>query len=209
MFIIGRVDFTDFMETTSGWISVMPILLPGAIACMVQLFFSRRLHILGNRLWLTIFIATCSMCTLVGSLGLSVTFLLRNNPTIYGRSKPFACLLFFSSAVADVTITLAMTYSLRRYRAGGYDATNRVLDSVIQRESLPFCGNFVYVLLVLIVSHRAEWFHHIISCHRGDLSRHIHGMHYFCCILNCDGLPRSIANSTRNFTSIPRTRWLL
>lgn len=141
-----------------NWLIAADPMLAGGIACIVQLFFAWRLHIIGStrypelvarepprssalaeyviakQNWLTAFICICSFATLLGGIGTGIGVLWVKEYTHFLRFEPIASVWGVSAAVADFTITVAMTYHLRRAK-GGFEATDRLLNRVIQRKS--------------------------------------------------------------------------
>ncbi|KZP18612.1 hypothetical protein FIBSPDRAFT_1046113 [Athelia psychrophila] len=138
-----------------NWLIAADPMLAGGIACIVQLFFAWRLHIIGStrypelvtrepprssalaeyviakQNWLTAFICICSFATLLGGIGTGIGVLWVKEYTHFLRFEPIASVWGVSAAVADFTITVAMTYHLRRAK-GGFEATDRLLNRVIQ-----------------------------------------------------------------------------
>lgn len=133
LFIDGWGDLTAF--ETGTWLLASDPMLAGIIACMVQLFFAWRLQIISKQWWLTAFIAICSVATVCGAVGTGIAVLWVEKFTLFQTFEPIVIVWEVSGVVADVTIAIAMTYYLRRYR-GSFEATDRLLDRIILRESL-------------------------------------------------------------------------
>ncbi|KZP05266.1 hypothetical protein FIBSPDRAFT_967434 [Athelia psychrophila] len=123
----------------------------GLTQCAVQLFFAWRLHIISaipyqsstfslrgfmitKQHWLTVFICICSLPTLVGYVGTGLAALLVKDYLHLASIAPIVLTSGFSTVVADVLITLAMTYHLHRAK-GTFARTDRFLDHIIQHES--------------------------------------------------------------------------
>lgn len=109
----------------------------GLTQCTVQLFFAWRLHIISTSTkqhWLTVFICICSLLTLVGDVGTGIASLRVKDYLHLTSIAPIALTSGFSTIVADVLITLAMTYHLHCAK-GTFSRTDRLLDRIIQRES--------------------------------------------------------------------------
>lgn len=143
-------------------------MLAGLIAFQVQMFFAWRLHIIGStrypelvaqkppwssllaeyviakQNWLTSFICICSFATLLGGMGTGMAILWIKEYTLFLRFEPIASVWGISAAVADFTITVAMTYHLRRAK-GGFEATDRLLDRVIQRKPSTIVFDIIHV----------------------------------------------------------------
>ncbi|KZP10695.1 hypothetical protein FIBSPDRAFT_838256 [Athelia psychrophila] len=123
----------------------------GLTQCTVQLFFAGRLHIIATpypgltqlsifswrnfmitkQHWLTVFICICSLLTLVGDVGTGIASLRVKDYRHLASIAPIALTSGFSTIVADVLITLAMTYHLHRAK-GTFARTDRFLDRIIQ-----------------------------------------------------------------------------
>lgn len=124
------------------------------VACMVQGFFAWRLQIVAQQAWLTTFIIICSACTLLGGIGTGIAVLWVKSYALFGTFKPIASIWLISATIADITITLALTYHLRR-RRGSFGATDRLLDRIVQRELRVSC--FIRTILMIYSDH-SEWF---------------------------------------------------
>ncbi|KZP05389.1 hypothetical protein FIBSPDRAFT_967310 [Athelia psychrophila] len=124
----------------------------GFTQCAVQLFFAWRLHIIGTTLypeltqpasaftlrdfiiakqhWLTAFICVASFLTLVGDVGTGLASLWVDYAHL-ASIAPIALTSGFASIVADVFITVAMTYHLQRAK-GTFVRADRLLGRIIQ-----------------------------------------------------------------------------
>lgn len=75
--------------------------------------------------------------------------------SLFMEFKPVVSMWGVSASVADLTITVAMTYHLHRAK-GGFEATDRLLDHIIQRESWP--AIFLYLQSSFtFLSYLAQW----------------------------------------------------
>ncbi|KZP12890.1 hypothetical protein FIBSPDRAFT_961065 [Athelia psychrophila] len=151
LFIVGWGDNTVF--TWADWFSASHCIFFGIIPCMAQMFFAWRLHrisqyytrliqdpssartwgdfIVAKQPYFTKFIIVCSCFTLLGGIGtFAATIWLREYALFY-KFAPIASVWGASAATTDVSIAIAMTYHLRRAK-GTFEATNRLLDRIIQ-----------------------------------------------------------------------------
>lgn len=133
LFIDGWGEITAFEDGT--WLLALDPMLAGIIASMVQLFFAWRLQIISKQWWLTIFIVICTVGTACGAVGTGIAVLWVEKFTLFLSFESIVIIWEVSGAVADVTIAVAMTYYLRRYR-GTFEATDRLLDRIILRRFL-------------------------------------------------------------------------
>lgn len=101
------------------------------VASIVQVFFAWRIHIIARQPRLTTFIAFCSLATFCGRVGTGIAVVWDTSFALFANFKPIACVWLISAAVADISITTALTYHLRR-RRGTFEATDRLLDRLIQ-----------------------------------------------------------------------------
>lgn len=131
LLIDGWGDITVYMS--ANWLLACDPMIAGVVAAMVQLFFAWRIHIIARQPWLTMFIAFCSLATLCGGVGTGIAVLWDKSFSLFANFKPIACVWLISGAAADVSITAALTYHLRR-RRGTFEATDRLLDHIIQRK---------------------------------------------------------------------------
>lgn len=128
----------------------------GLTLCIVQLFFAWRLHIIGTTIypglaqpsvfslrgftitrqhWLTLLISICSLVPLVGDVWTGIASLPRATDYVHPASiAPIDVTSGCFTIVADILITWAMTYHLRRAK-GTFARTDRLLDRIIQRGS--------------------------------------------------------------------------
>lgn len=132
LFIDGWGDATAFQNAT--WLLASDPMLAGIIACMVQVFFAWRLHIIAKQRWLTGFIVLCSVATVAGAVGTGIAVLWVEKFTLFQSFEPIVIVWEVSGVVADVAIAVAMTYYLRRYK-GSFHSTDHLLDRIILRES--------------------------------------------------------------------------
>ncbi|KAF7976107.1 hypothetical protein HWV62_7535 [Athelia sp. TMB] len=129
LFIEGWGDPSYY--TSASWLLASDPMVCGIVACMVQLFFAWRLHIISKKPLLTAFIVTASVATLAGGVGTGIAVLWVREYALLGRVKAIGCTWDFSAVIADVTITIGMTYYLRRHK-GSFDSTDHLLDRIIQ-----------------------------------------------------------------------------
>ncbi|KZP03583.1 hypothetical protein FIBSPDRAFT_678281, partial [Athelia psychrophila] len=128
LFIDGWNNTSTFQK--ADWLIAVDPVLMGGIACMVQLFFTWQ-YIIAKQHWLTSFICICSFATLLGGIGTGIAVLWVGDYSLFMKFKPVASIWGVSATVADLTITVAMTYHLHRAK-GGFEATDRLLDHIIQ-----------------------------------------------------------------------------
>lgn len=133
LFVEGWGDPSYY--TSASWLLASDPMVCGIVACMVQLFFAWRLHIISKKPLLTAFIVTASVATLAGGVGTGIAVLWVREYALLGRVKAIGCTWDFSAVIADVTITIGMTYYLRRHK-GSFDSTDHLLDRIIQRECI-------------------------------------------------------------------------
>ncbi|KZP32623.1 hypothetical protein FIBSPDRAFT_1036754 [Athelia psychrophila] len=146
LFIEGHGDMAKLTKVNPLSAAVSAVI--GLTQCTVQLFFAWRLHIIGatpyqsstfslrdfmitKQHWLTVFICICSLLTLVGYVGTGIAALLAKDYLHLASIAPIVLTSGFSTVVADVLITLAMTYHLHRAK-GTFARTDRFLDCIIQ-----------------------------------------------------------------------------
>lgn len=133
LFINGWGNIAAF--ASADWLLAADPMIAGVVAGLVELFFAWRLHVLGNRYWLTIFIIACALFTFLGGVGTGIAVYWVGNFALLGAIRPIVMLWQISAVVADITITVTLTYHLR-YRRTSIRATDRLLDRITQREYL-------------------------------------------------------------------------
>ncbi|KZP24871.1 hypothetical protein FIBSPDRAFT_411830 [Athelia psychrophila] len=105
------------------------------IRCLSHFFFARRLHILSGKRCITLIIAFSSMLGFCGGIGTGIATVWIKDFSQFGKFQVVGIVGVVITAVcpvvADLTITVGMTYHLRRSK-GNFEATDRLLDRVIQ-----------------------------------------------------------------------------
>ncbi|KAF7985971.1 hypothetical protein HWV62_43936 [Athelia sp. TMB] len=117
--------------TFGDWLLAADPMVAGVIAFMVQLFFAWRIHIVAKTAWLTLAIAACAFLTLCGGLGTGIAVLWVKEYALFANFKQIATIWLISASVGDISITISLTYHLRR-RKGAFKATDKLLDHIIQ-----------------------------------------------------------------------------
>lgn len=134
MLITGWGDLSAFTNAT--WLAASDPVMIVLIACQVELFFAWRLWIIGRQRWIVILICFFSITELLCGIGTGIAVMWVKEYALFPSFKVIAILWTVTGAVADVFIAFGMTYYLRRVK-GNYDATDKLLDRVILRESTP------------------------------------------------------------------------
>ncbi|KAF7978236.1 hypothetical protein HWV62_1246 [Athelia sp. TMB] len=129
MYIDGFGNLEVFVA--ANWLLAVDPMLVGMVACMCQLFFAWRLHVMVQLRWLTTFVIVFSFFTLCGGLAAGISIFVVKSYSGSGYGKPFGIFWQVSTLITDITITVSVTYHLHR-RKGIYEATDRLLDSIIQ-----------------------------------------------------------------------------
>ncbi|KZP34270.1 hypothetical protein FIBSPDRAFT_1035346 [Athelia psychrophila] len=129
MYINGWGNMEVFAK--ANWLLAVDPMLVGMIACMVQLYFAGRLHIMVRNRWLTIFVIIFSIFTVLGGFAAGISILVVKSYAGSGHGKPAGIFWQVSTIITDITITVSVTYHLHG-RKGLYAPTDRLLDSIIQ-----------------------------------------------------------------------------
>ncbi|KZP27535.1 hypothetical protein FIBSPDRAFT_1040088 [Athelia psychrophila] len=116
---------------SGDWLLGSDPMVAGVVAFMVQLFFAWRIHIIAGQPLLTMGIVACSFATLCGGIGTGIAVLWVKNYALFASFRPIAIVWLISATVGDISITVALTYHLRR-RKGTFAATDRMLDRIVQ-----------------------------------------------------------------------------
>ncbi|KZP20600.1 hypothetical protein FIBSPDRAFT_742145, partial [Athelia psychrophila] len=132
LLIDGWGDMAPFLVV--DWLFASQPMTSGVIQCVAQLFFVRRLHYIAGQNWLTGFILVCALLTVVVTIGVGVAMFLFKEYARTSEPRWVSAIWGVAATVADVSITVAMSYYLRRAR-GNFVATDRLLDRVIRRKS--------------------------------------------------------------------------
>lgn len=120
---------------SGDWLLAVDPMVAGMVAFMVQLFFAWRIHIIASKPILTIAIVLCSLFTLCGGIGTGIAVLWVKDYALFANFRQIAIIWLISATVGDISITAALTYHLRR-RKGSFEATDRLLDRIVQRKAL-------------------------------------------------------------------------
>ncbi|KZP16461.1 hypothetical protein FIBSPDRAFT_1047540 [Athelia psychrophila] len=113
------------------WLFASQPMTSGVIQCLVQLFFVRRLHYIADQHWLPGFVLVCALLAVVGGVGGGLAGLLVKEYARASELEWVAAVWGVGSTVADISITVALTYHLRRAR-GNFVVTDRLLDRIIR-----------------------------------------------------------------------------
>lgn len=135
LLIDGWGDIVAFEK--ANWLLAADPMVAGVVACMAQLFFAWRLHIIASQRWLTAFIVIFSFATFCGGVGTGIAVLLVKEYALFGTFKAIAMIWLIPAAITDIVITMALTIHLRRYK-GNFEATDSVLDRIVQRVYIIF-----------------------------------------------------------------------
>ncbi|KZP17747.1 hypothetical protein FIBSPDRAFT_893992 [Athelia psychrophila] len=129
LLVAGRGNSAAF--ESGGWpVGMISLILPPT-RCLSDLFFARRLHILSGKRWITLIIAFFSMLGFCGGIGTGIAAVWIKDFSQFGKFKVVAAIGGACPVIADVTITVVITYYLHRSK-GNFEVTDRLLDRVIQ-----------------------------------------------------------------------------
>lgn len=133
LLVNGWGDISPFLVV--DWLFASQPIASGVVQSLVQLFFVRRLHYIAGRNWLTGFIFACALLTVIGGVGGGVALYVFKEYARASELEWVTAIWGVAATVADISITVAMTYYLRRAR-GNFAATDRLLDRIILRKCL-------------------------------------------------------------------------
>ncbi|KAF7980511.1 hypothetical protein HWV62_38026 [Athelia sp. TMB] len=119
----------NYFESANWDLSIDPM-IAGIVGGMVQMFFAWRLHILVKRIELTLFLVLLSVSTFCGGVGTGIGFYWIKDFSSFMNLRGIIVTWLLSAAVADIIITVALTYHLHELM-GNFAATDRFLDSII------------------------------------------------------------------------------
>lgn len=131
IFVVGWGQVDVFI--IAAWQLAADPMLNGVISSMVQSYFAWRLHIIARQPRLTTFIIACSCVSLFGGFGTGAGVLWLKEYALLGNLKVIGTLWVLGALVADLTITCAMSYHLRRHKSD-FEAMDDLLNRIIQRE---------------------------------------------------------------------------
>ncbi|KAH9948270.1 hypothetical protein B0H21DRAFT_249705 [Amylocystis lapponica] len=129
MFISNWGNFKVF--EAGNWLLCTDPLLLGLLACSVQLFFARRVKILTNNIWLTLMICACALATLAGAFGSMAEFLILEQFALLYKMRAVAILWLLPGCIADLTITISLSWFLRKKKSG-FKTTDRLVDKIVR-----------------------------------------------------------------------------
>ncbi|KII91873.1 hypothetical protein PLICRDRAFT_524484 [Plicaturopsis crispa FD-325 SS-3] len=108
--------------------------LVGIVAFMVQAFFAWRVRVITQNSYIAGAIFCCSLVTLVGGVTFAVFFqFLGDVQTLATKpiARTLAIVWLVPAAVADVSITTALSWHLRRRRTG-FSATDSAITRIVR-----------------------------------------------------------------------------
>ncbi|TFY56444.1 hypothetical protein EVJ58_g7644 [Rhodofomes roseus] len=129
LFISHWGDLVAFSQTT--WMLSTDPLILGLMTCATHFFFARRIYVITGNIWLAGIICIFGLGTLAGALAAMISFLQVSSLADLTSLKPIAIVWLLFAAVGDVTITLIMSWSLRK-RKSGFQRTDQLVDRVIR-----------------------------------------------------------------------------
>jgi len=113
------------------WVFGTDPAMTGIISCCVQLFFSWRVKVVTGNIWAVLLIASCAIVNMLSSVGTSIAVGIIPVFTEFVRFKVIVIMWLVSSAVADVCITISLTYHLQQNKTG-FAATDDVVNRIIR-----------------------------------------------------------------------------
>ncbi|KZP31931.1 hypothetical protein FIBSPDRAFT_706534, partial [Athelia psychrophila] len=116
---------------SAGWPAGMLELTLAPIGGLVHLFFVRRIYIISGTRWITLVILFFSILAFCAGIGTGIATLWIGDFSQFGKLKSVATVWAITPVVADITITVVMTYYLHRSK-GNFAATDRLLDRIMQ-----------------------------------------------------------------------------
>ncbi|KZP13817.1 hypothetical protein FIBSPDRAFT_868948 [Athelia psychrophila] len=117
--------------THGDWLLAGDPIIIGIVASMAQGFFAWRVYVITSSRWLAAFIATCAVTTGLAGIGTGIASLWVREYVLFVNFKQVMVIFLVSAAVGDFSITVLVTYHLRR-RKGTFEATDKILDSIIR-----------------------------------------------------------------------------
>jgi len=119
----------------ANWIFGADPAMTGIIASCVQLFYAWRVKVVTNNIWAVMFIAACAITDMLAGIGTSIAVGMIPIFTEAVRFKVIVIIWLVSAAVADVCITVSLTYHLRKNKTGFAvtdDVVNRIIRLIVQ-----------------------------------------------------------------------------
>ncbi|KAI0032772.1 hypothetical protein K488DRAFT_49122, partial [Vararia minispora EC-137] len=101
------------------------------VAAAVQAFFTWRVKVLTGNIWLVMLLVLTVVGGTVGGIATSIAIRIVPNWLEFQRFKVPVIVWLVTSAVVDSTITVVLTWNLRRHKTG-FQHTDDVLDKIIR-----------------------------------------------------------------------------
>jgi len=116
---------------TADWVFATDPAMTGIIASCVQLFFAWRVKIVTNNIWAVLLIIACAVINMLASVGTAIAVGIIPVFTEFVRFEVIVIIWLVSAAVADVCITLVLTFHLQRHKTG-FPATDDIVNRIIR-----------------------------------------------------------------------------
>ncbi|KZP13815.1 hypothetical protein FIBSPDRAFT_700227, partial [Athelia psychrophila] len=116
--------------THGDWLLAGDPIIIGIVAFMAQSFFAWRVYVITSSRWLAAFIASCAFVTGCAGIGTGIASLWVKEYALFVNVKQIVVLFLAFAAIGDISITILVTYHLRR-RKGIFEATDKILSRII------------------------------------------------------------------------------
>lgn len=99
---------------------------------MVQLFFAYRVQVLTRNWWLLSFIIVTALGSLFGGIGTAIAVSYVPSFTKFREFSVIVIIWLFSASLCDITLTITLTYQLKKFRRGFNPSTDDVLNKIVR-----------------------------------------------------------------------------
>ncbi|KIP06403.1 hypothetical protein PHLGIDRAFT_128315 [Phlebiopsis gigantea 11061_1 CR5-6] len=132
---IYNVVITNFANldalATGNWVFATDPAMVGIIATVVQLFFAWRVKVLTGNWWLVTFIVITGSTSFFGGIGTAIAIHYVPQFEEFQKFRVVVIIWLIGAAICDSTITLSLTWHLRRHKTG-FSGTDDLLNRIIR-----------------------------------------------------------------------------
>lgn len=116
---------------TGNWVFSTDPAMVGIIATTVQLFFAWRVKVLTNNWWVVTLITITASTSFFGGVGTAIAIHFVPQFEQFQKFQVVVIIWLIGAAICDSTITLALTWHLRRHKTG-FSGTDDILNKIIR-----------------------------------------------------------------------------
>ncbi|KAM5543728.1 hypothetical protein V8D89_002345 [Ganoderma adspersum] len=139
---------------TANWMFITEPMMTAIIAALVQTFFAWRVKVLTSNRVVVAIILLCALTQLVGGIGSTITLAIIPHFFNVKKFRILGIIWLVSAALADVLITTALVWHLRKHKTGiavTDDIVNKIIRLTVQTGLITSLFAVISLVLYLAV----------------------------------------------------------